>query len=49
MIMPTDIYLELAMIGKVSDVIPATSGHARTDDTARTNKQVYLPSRIPRR
>lgn len=46
---PTDIYLELTTIGKVNDMIPATSGHAMTDDTARTNKQVYLPSGIPRR
>lgn len=45
----TDIYLELTTIGKVNDMIPATSGHAMTDDTARTNKQVYLPSGIPRR
>lgn len=45
----TDMYLERIIIKKVSDMIPATSGHAMTDDTARTNKQVYLPSGTPRR
>lgn len=45
----TDMCLARTTTRKVSDMIPATSGHAMTDDTARTNKQVYLPSGAPRR